>query len=302
MTTTPAWFDAAVAEHPERRVRRLEEVDVEILGWGRRGLPALLLLHGFLAHADWWSFLAPLLCQGRRVVACSLSGMGGSGRRDVYSVEWHAREALAVAEAEGLFEGSLPPIVIGHSYGSIVTRRLAELVPQRLGGVIYVDGVLPSGEPRAAVSRRYRHTVYPTLEQALARFRFTPAQTCDNPYLVDFIARRSLEPARDADGTDGWVWRFDPDLRAKMRRTSSELAGGEPGCRSALVFGARSLLMTPERLERLRAVTPADVPWVVIPDAGHHIMVDQPLALVGALRALIAAWQPEVGRPAPIRL
>jgi hypothetical protein len=37
----------------------------------------------------------------------------------------------------------------------------------------------------------------------------------------------------------------------------------------------------------------------VIPDAGHHIMVDQPLALVAALRSLLAAWQPAVSRPAP---
>ena len=42
----------------------------------------------------------------------------------------------------------------------------------------------------------------------------------------------------------------------------------------------------------MRGVTPSDAPWIVIPDAGHHIMVDQPLALVAALRSLLAAWQP----------
>jgi pimeloyl-ACP methyl ester carboxylesterase len=59
------------------------------------------------------------------------------------------------------------------------------------------------------------------------------------------------------------------------------------------MFGDRSLLMTRERLALLRSATPAQSPWIVIPDAGHHIMVDQPLALVAALRALIAAWQPD---------
>ena len=29
---------------------------------------------------------------------------------------------------------------------------------------------------------------------------------------------------------------------------------------------------------------------IAIPDSNHHIMVDQPLALVAALRALLAAW------------
>ena len=29
---------------------------------------------------------------------------------------------------------------------------------------------------------------------------------------------------------------------------------------------------------------------VIIPDSEHHIMVDQPLALVAAIRALLVAW------------
>ena len=60
------------------------------------------------------------------------------------------------------------------------------------------------------------------------------------------------------------------------------------------MFGDRSMLMTRERLEFLRRVTPVEAPWIVVPDAGHHIMVDQPLALVATLRTLLAAWQPAV--------
>jgi pimeloyl-ACP methyl ester carboxylesterase len=35
---------------------------------------------------------------------------------------------------------------------------------------------------------------------------------------------------------------------------------------------------------------PADTPQIVIPDSEHHIMVDQPLALVAAIRAVLATW------------
>ena len=31
-------------------------------------------------------------------------------------------------------------------------------------------------------------------------------------------------------------------------------------------------------------------PYVEIPEAEHHVMIDQPLAYVAALRALLAAW------------
>jgi pimeloyl-ACP methyl ester carboxylesterase len=51
-------------------------------------------------------------------------------------------------------------------------------------------------------------------------------------------------------------------------------------------------MMTPPRLALIRRLTPPDAPWIVIPDAGHHVMVDQPLALVAALRTLLECWQP----------
>ena len=35
---------------------------------------------------------------------------------------------------------------------------------------------------------------------------------------------------------------------------------------------------------------PPEAPRIIIPDSEHHIMIDQPLALVSALRALMAAW------------
>jgi pimeloyl-ACP methyl ester carboxylesterase len=292
----PAWFDAALAQAPERTHLEVEGAEIEVLSWGERGRPGLLLLHGFTAHADWWSFLAPLLAQGRRVVAFSLSGMGRSGWRDAYSLEQHAREAIAVAEATGLFESAVPPIVIGHSFGSFATRIVAHTIGTRLGGIVLVDGALAARDSNDEYDgvpvRGHRHRVYPTLEQAIARFRFEPAQVCDNPYIMDFLARTSLGLTPTERDGDGWSWRFDPDLRAKIRALpTAELLAPAP-CRVALLFGDRSKLMTSVRIDLIRRHTPPDAPWIIIPDAGHHIMVDQPLALIAALRSLLEAWQP----------
>jgi pimeloyl-ACP methyl ester carboxylesterase len=294
--SAPAWFEATLADTPARSHLDVEGADIEVLAWGERGLPGLLLMHGYTAHADWWSFIAPQLKQGRRVVAFSLSGMGRSGWRDAYSMDQYAREAVAVAEAGGLFDAARPPILVGHSFGSFVARTVALRQGERLGGIVLVDGVLAvrenddefDGVPR----RGHRHRLYPTLEQAMARFRFSPAQPCDNQYIADFIARTSLGLASSDAGEEGWSWRFDPDLRAKMDAMPTKALLSPVGCRLALMFGDRSLLLTRERAELLRRVTPPDAPWIDIPDAGHHIMVDQPLALVAALRAILAAWQP----------
>src|SRR3954469_9207209 len=87
VAVAPAWFEAALADVPERNIVRVEDANIETLAWGARGLPGLLMLHGFSAHADWWSFVAPLLRSGRRVVAMSFSGMGRSDRRESYALE-----------------------------------------------------------------------------------------------------------------------------------------------------------------------------------------------------------------------
>jgi len=222
--------------------------------------------------------------------------MGRSGWRDAYSLEQHAREAIAVAEATGLFESTVPPILIGHSFGSFATRIVAHTLGAKLGGIVLVDGALATrdddDEYDGVPVRGHRHRVYPTLEQAIARFRFEPAQTCDNPYILDFLARTSLGLTPAAHGGDGWSWRFDPDLRAKIRALPNSELLAPVSCRVALLFGDRSKLMTSVRLDLIRRHTAPAAPWIVIPDAGHHIMVDQPLALIAALRSLLEAWQP----------
>lgn len=302
----PAWFDAALAQAPARTHLDVEGAEIEVLAWGERGRPGLLLLHGFTAHADWWSFLAPLLAQGRRVVAFSLSGMGRSGWRDTYSLDLHAREAIAVAEATGLFESPVPPILIGHSFGSFATRIVAHTIGARLGGIVLVDGALAASdnddEYDGVPVRGHRHRVYPTLEQAIARFRFEPAQSCDNPYIQDFLARTSLGLTPAEHGGDGWSWRFDPDLRAKIRALPNAELLAPVTCRVALLFGDRSRLMTRVRIDLIRRHTPPGAPWIEIPDAGHHVMVDQPLALIAALRSLLEAWQPAATLEHPVTL
>ena len=295
----PRWFRAALEDVPERRVVAVDGADVEVLGWGVRGEPGVLLLHGYSAHADWWSFLAPLLRRGRRVVAFSLSGMGRSGWREAYSLEQYAAEALAVIEAEGLFDASRPPVLVGHSFGTFVARAAARQVGARLGGLILVDGVLADEEEDdeydGVPARGHRHRVYPNLAEAMERFRLSPPQPCENDYVVEHLARTSLHEVRDESGTLGWSWCFDPDLRAKFDALPTAASLASPACSVCLMFGERSELLTPRRRALLRRMTPQSVPWIEIPDAGHHVMVDQPLALVAALRTQLEAWQPLAG-------
>jgi pimeloyl-ACP methyl ester carboxylesterase len=159
----------------------------------------------------------------------------------------------------------------------------------RLAGVVLVDlGVRKAGEAsqsRLRADRSYRPQA--TREAALARFRVIPWQPCDNDYLVRHIAECSV--TRDADGT--WGWKFDPALftRSIERPLADYLA--DIAVPVALLPGGDSRVVTPEVTGRVLEALGRPVPVVTVPAAHHHVMLDQPLAFVTALRGLLAGWR-----------
>jgi pimeloyl-ACP methyl ester carboxylesterase len=299
----PAWFEKAIAVEPERFTVEVKGADIECLAWGTRGKPGLVFVHGASAHADWWSFIAPFFAQEYRVAALSLSGMGGSGWRPTYDFTTFADEVDACARAAGLYDCGEPPVYIGHSFGGAVVYFAALANPGRMRATIMVDSGFggPPKEKTASETakddvsmppRRPMGRIYPTLADALARFRFLPPQVPGNLYIADFIARRSLKRAQMEDGTLGWTWRFDPDLFPRLDRSHFRaMLGKEPGLTIHL-YGDRSKVI--ERHGGPPRILPAWVKQVAIPDSEHHVMVDQPLALVAAIRTVLARWPSKV--------
>ena len=297
----PAWFASAIARRPEERFVEVDGAPIEMLTWGEIGRPGLLLLHGNGAHAGWYRFIAPFFADRYRVAALSWSGMGASGWRREYRVEHFVAEIVAVAEAAGLHAGVSPPLIVGHSFGSFPLAEAACRHGERFAGIVIVDSPFLTPE-RRELRRRERgarpqrprelapHRVYPTLEAALARFRLAPLQPCANLYIADLIAREGLVRVRKEDGSEGWTWRFDPFLWRDFHMPDLTGVLGRMKCPAALIRGARSQLMRDEDFEFTHALMPPSSPRLEIPDAEHHVMIDQPLAFVAALSGLFAGW------------
>jgi pimeloyl-ACP methyl ester carboxylesterase len=301
----PQWFKDVIAVEPERGFVESLGSKLEVLTWGEVGKPGLLFVHGNSAHADWWSFIAPFFADDYRVTSMSLAGMGASDWREHYAFTDFAEDAEAVARATGLYAGGRRPIYVGHSFGGGQVFFAAVRHPERMHAAIMVDTGF--GPPPEELARRQAQMeavrniptvdrpsrVYPTLEAALARFRLMPPQPAGNPFIADFIARRSLKRAPLPDGSgEGWTWRFDPNMWAKLNR-EQDLRGGLPSVELKTpmvhIYGAKSRIV-----EHRKAGAPSPFPpgmmEIEIPDSHHHVMIDQPLALVAALRALLAAW------------
>jgi pimeloyl-ACP methyl ester carboxylesterase len=268
---------------PERSWVEVDGAEIELLTWGERGRPGVLLLHGFRAHADWWSHLAPQFANTRRVAAMSWSGMGRSSWRDAYTFLQYTREAVQAAAAAGLFDSAVRPIVVAHSLGGHVAAMLAATVGTRFTHTILVDTSLRA-RPRVPPEDSPRR-IYATTEDAIAKFRFTPPQPFE-PYVAEWIARHSLTPAEPSHSQHGWVWSFDPRLSSKLAVESVWPLLPVAQCPLTFVRGAHSRLVTDAVEARQREQAPAGSRFMTIPDAGHHLLVDQPLAFVAALQNL----------------
>jgi pimeloyl-ACP methyl ester carboxylesterase len=234
--------------------------------------------------------------------------MGDSDWRATYTMETFAREQLAVCEAAGLFDHIEPPIIVAHSFGGFVTILTGAEYGDRLGGIVIVDSpVNPPDRPRRGPPPVRGGKVYPTLEAALARFRLAPPQLCENHYAMDYIARWSLRKSPLPDGPngekmgDGWAWKFDPSIwqRFSVSSPPQDLLK-QTRCRIALMKGDKSVLWDADVGDYMCSLLNRQVPFIEIPEARHHVMLDQPLAFVAALRTLLQEWRhSEPNRVAP---
>jgi pimeloyl-ACP methyl ester carboxylesterase len=277
----PSWFAQALAQQPEHRDVVVAGARVAYRVWGPAGAPGVVLVHGGAAHSGWWDHVAPLLT-GRRVAALDLTGHGASDRRDTYDPHLWAREVVAVAAAAELDR----PVVVGHSMGGWVAVTVGVEHAADVAAVVVVDSPLndqPPDEERLR-QRRRPHRVYPTEADAVARFRTLPAQDVVLSFVRDHVARGSL---RAVDG--GWTWAFDPDFFGTRLRLRDLL----PGMSTPLtLLRCEHGLVSAEMATEMAGLVRGGLPVVELPAAGHHPMLDQPLALVAALRTLLATWPP----------
>jgi len=284
----PPWFRRALAvPFADERVE-VDGVAVHYLAWGQPGRRGLVFVHGGGAHAHWWTHVAATFAQDFRVVAIDLSGHGDSQHRDLYTPEQWADEVMAVA-AHGRIEGR--PVVVGHSMGGFVTIATAARYSQDLSGVIICDSPVTEPDPEIGAFHLREAfgapRTYPSVDEALRRFRTVPPQDHYLDYVIDHVGRRSLAAVEG-----GWQWKFD-------RRIFEQFGAGMRGiaypyldqvsCRLALLRSEHGLVTADIgefMYEKLGRVTPI----IEIPEAGHHAMLDQPLILLTALRTLLADW------------
>ncbi|MEM7492444.1 MAG: alpha/beta hydrolase [Pseudomonadota bacterium] len=288
----PDWFEKAISTPYQERFVDVDGARVRYQRWGETENPGLLLVHGNGAHAHWYDFIAPYFADDYCVVAMSFAGMGDSDWRETYSVNIFTNEQLAVCEDADLFADGQKPVMVAHSFGGFIAMHTGSKHSDKFSGIMIVDSpVRPPDDDWDGPPQRARgNKVYTSLESALARFRLAPPQPCENHFIVDYIARHSLKQVDMKDGQQGWTWKFDPFIWRHFE------AMAEPkemlraiSCPLTVMRGENSILLHEKTWAYMRDLRD-DMTMVSIPEAQHHVMLDQPLAFVAAIRAQLAAW------------
>jgi pimeloyl-ACP methyl ester carboxylesterase len=282
----PDWFTHALEQPYESREVDVDGARIAYRAWGKTGAAPVVLVHGGAAHAGWWDSTAPYLAADHRVIAIDLSGHGDSERRESYAITTWADEVMAVAGAES----DLAPVVFGHSMGGFVALTAGRDHGTSLLGVAAIDSPVRelSAEAKAWIAAGGHgdipgNKVYADRETILSRFRTLPEDTSTLSYVKDHIAEGSI-----VEVDEGWTWKFDPHIFLSSRMEPEELAAID--CEVALIRGERGMA-TSDITDLVAERLGGHVPVTLIPDAGHHIMLDQPVALIAVLQTLLGQWR-----------
>lgn len=101
------------------------------------GIP-VVLIHGMAGDAGFWDEVIAALGGTRRLVVPELRGHGRSGTPSNadYSIEANAADLLGVLGQMGLERY----VLVGHSFGASVAIEMASRAPDRVAGMVVVDG------------------------------------------------------------------------------------------------------------------------------------------------------------------
>jgi len=308
----PDWFEKAIAAPSEEGAVEVAGARIRYSVWGEdegeKGGRGLLFVHGGRAHRNWWRPFAPFFSENRRVAALDLSGMGDSDWREDYSLDLYVDEVFAVIDKVGLAARGRP-VIVGHSFGGWVTLAAVEREGEKLGGAVVVDSPLGVPDPHEGYTvikpkpdevgeKRSAH-IYPSKEEMIERFRLLPNQPAEHLYLIDYIAREGLRPAHPsecgAQKGEGWTWKFDPGDRRGFEIHFERDLLRAARCPLAFIYGEKSMFAGGDGISHLREQARGRSPFVMMPEAHHHLMMDQPLAFVSALRTLLSAWPVRFG-------
>jgi pimeloyl-ACP methyl ester carboxylesterase len=271
-----------------------------------KGEPVVILEAGGNADSSTWYRVQPQLAELTRVCAYDRARFGFSdGGPLPRDLDANVSDLRALIEAAKI---SRPVLLVGHSMGSNIVRRFAQRFPEQVVGLVLVDPPEQGADQQLPAS--WKAEMAPMiaqredlLRQCEAAAKANDAKTLQERcvrQLPPFVGERVAAMMR-ANKAKLTCWRA---LRSEIATNEKLFAKPVPRTES---YGAIPLLLLrPESqdegvpdevrkvLETARSLTHARIlaastkaKEIVVPNTSHDIQLDQPAAVVSAVRELL---------------
>ena len=125
--------------------------------------------------------------------------------------------------------------------------------------------------------------IYPTYDAARERFRLIPEQNRAADYILDYVGRHSL---KQVEG--GWTWKFEDNCWPR-NEDAQEWAAllARIAAPAAFIYGDDSAVVGRTHAHAIVKHLPTGRGPIAVPQSHHHVMLDQPLALIAALKGVL---------------
>jgi pimeloyl-ACP methyl ester carboxylesterase len=236
---------------------------------------AVLVLPGLGTSIDYWQYLIAALAPHYHVLAVDLPGFGKSDKPDAgYELSWMADEIIAFLDAKGVRRAS----VVGGSMGGHLGLILALDHPERVSKLVLMGSVGNWEAPGPLLDAAIRMLWRDDLATNFLRERwpeFYAKMFKRQTPLTEAIFHYDMALRADAR-------KYAPQGRASSRAFRSILYSscrdrlGEVACPVLLVWGEEDTIHKAAEVGMYFREHLPDSRLVVVPDAAHEVMVDQP--------------------------
>lgn len=228
-------------------------------------LPQLILIPGLMNDAELWRDQLENLADVARPVVADIT------RGETLAAL--AQDVLAMAE---------PCFVLaGFSLGGIVAQEIMRIAPERVSHLALLDTTMLADAPERGAERAR------LVAQARNPGKF---HGFGEKLLETYLAPQNLRNLAMAERVRGMTERLGPEVfirQSLIDRPDSRLSLRRIACPTLVLCGSEDAL-TPVALHRDMAVEIPNSRLVILPGSGHLTPIEQPEAVSGALRQLLA--------------
>ena len=237
-----------------------------------KGKPSLVFVHGFACTSEDWRAQLEHFPKTNEIVACDLRGHGSTpGRPHECSIEHYGGDVAALVNNLELERC----VLVGHSMGCRVVLEANRLIPDRVAGIVLVDGSRNATSDAEGAEAAARATVeklgYAKFAETLFRqMFFTPSAQ------ADAIVARAVKSSAE----------FGPELWPRITRWD---AGQMDAAFDAVRAPVLAIQSTTRNAQLQRAPLKAgdSSPWLeylrakgarveIVPGVGHFTMLEAP--------------------------